>query len=103
MQQSLQGAFFTSVKVGLWKRFGNDSGKKMVLVGKTDWSRTRRLGYFGTSSPLDVRGNIGQLNLLRGRGQLCLAHPDPERTLHAMKRVTLRAGNAVLDDQDDAQ
>ena len=55
MQQSLQGAFFRSVKVGLWKRFRNDSGKKMVLVGKTDWSGTRRLGYFGKSSPLNVR------------------------------------------------
>jgi hypothetical protein len=68
MQQSLQGAFFRSVKVGLWKRFRNDSGKKMVLVGKTDWSGTRRLGYFGKSSPLDVRGNIGQPNLLKRRG-----------------------------------
>jgi hypothetical protein len=27
----------------------NDSGKKMVLVGKTDWSGTRRLRYFGKS------------------------------------------------------
>ena len=68
MQQSLQGAFFRSVKVGLRKRSGNDSGKKMVLVGKADWSGTRRLRYFGKSSPLDMRGNIGQPNLLKRRG-----------------------------------
>ncbi len=78
MQQSLQGAFFSSVKVGLWKRFRNDSGKKMVLVGKTDWSGTRRLGYFGKSSPLDVRGNIGQPNLLERRRQLFLVRADLE-------------------------
>src|SRR5437763_356229 len=67
MKQSLQGPFFRSVKVGLWKRSRNDSGKKMVLVRKTDWSGTQRLRYFGKTSPLDVRGNIGQPDLLERR------------------------------------
>jgi hypothetical protein len=68
MQQSLQGAFFRSVKVGLRKRSRNDSSKKMVLVGKTDWSGARYLRRFGKTSPLDVDGNIGQPNLLERRG-----------------------------------
>src|SRR4029077_18687219 len=54
MQQSLQGTFFRSIKVGLRKRSGNDSGEKMMLIGKTDRSGTRYLRRFGKTGPLNV-------------------------------------------------
>ena len=36
MKQSLQGAFFRSVKVRVWKKFRNNPGEKMMLIGKTN-------------------------------------------------------------------
>ena len=36
MEQGLEGAFFRSAKVGVWKKFRNNPREKMMLVGKTD-------------------------------------------------------------------
>jgi hypothetical protein len=74
MQQSLQGAFFRSVKVRVWKKFRNNSSEKMMLIGKTDWHCPGRYCCFGQAGPLDMRGNIGQPDLLERRRKLfCFA------------------------------
>src|SRR5207245_5716171 len=97
MQQSLQGAFFRSIKVGVRKRFRNDSGQKMVLVGKAERRGTGYLRRFGKTGPLNVSGNISQSNLLERRGQLFLVRTDLEVTLAARKRVELRDRKDVID------
>ena len=66
MKQRLQGAGASLVSNDLWAR-GNDSRKKMMLVGEAHQTQSIFLGNLSDVRPVDVRGNVRLGNLFERR------------------------------------